>query len=151
MINMKTILYLTFYFEPDLCAGSFRNSPLLKELAAQAKGKATIDVITTLPKRYSTFEVDAPQYEERDNITIHRVEIPKHESGMKDQVISFKTYYSDAKKLVKSKKYELVVASSSRLFTANLGYSIAKKLRALRHFDIREIFSVTLVDCLPDG
>ncbi|HLT88276.1 MAG TPA: glycosyltransferase family 4 protein [Sphingobacterium sp.] len=148
---MKTILYLTFYFEPDLCAGSFRNSPLLKELAAQAKGKATIDVITTLPNRYSTFEVDAPQYEERDNITIHRVEIPKHESGMKDQVISFKTYYSEAKKLVKGKKYDLVVASSSRLFTAYLGYSIAKKLRAPLYLDIRDIFYDTLEDVLQDG
>ena len=67
---MKKILYLTFYFEPDLCAGSFRNSPLVKELADQVQGLAEIDVITTLPNRYSTFDVDAPQYEERGNYTI---------------------------------------------------------------------------------
>lgn len=148
---MKKILYLTFYFEPDLCAGSFRNSPLLRELAVQAKGKATIDVITTLPNRYSTFEADAPQHEERDNVAIYRVEIPKHESGMKDQVFSFKTYYLEAKRLVRGKKYDLVIASSSRLFTAYLGYSIAKNLKMPLYLDIRDIFYDTLEDVLQDG
>ncbi len=145
---MKKILYLTFYFEPDLCAGSFRNSPLLKELAKQVEGQAEIDVITTLPNRYSTFEADAPQHEERGNYTIHRIAIPKHQSGMMDQVYSFKTYYLEAKKLVKNKKYDLIVASSSRLFTAYLGYSIAKKNNTPLYLDIRDIFTDTMKDVL---
>ena len=36
---MKRIVYLTFYFKPDLCAGSFRNSSLAIELSRQAKLK----------------------------------------------------------------------------------------------------------------
>ena len=39
---MKRITYLSFYFEPDLCAGSFRNTPLLKELSFQAKSQNII-------------------------------------------------------------------------------------------------------------
>lgn len=145
---MKKILYLTFYFEPDLCAGSFRNSPLVKELAQQVQGKAEIDVVTTLPNRYSTFDVDAPQYEERDNYTIHRIAIPKHQSGMKDQVNSFKTYFQQTNRLIKGKKYDLVVASSSRLFTAYLGYTIAKKNKTPLYLDIRDIFTDTMKDVL---
>lgn len=148
---MKKILYLTFYFEPDLCAGSFRNSPLVKELARQAKGKAEIDVITTLPNRYSTFVADAPEFEERDNFTVMRVAIPHHQSGMKDQVNSFKTYYRRVKKAVNGKKYDLVVASSSRLFTAYLGYTIAKRLKAPLYLDIRDLFYDNMKEILKEG
>ncbi|PAW93409.1 glycosyltransferase WbuB [Mucilaginibacter sp. MD40] len=147
---MKKILYLTFYFEPDLCAGSFRNSPLAKELAEQAKGKATIDVVTTLPNRYSTFHTSAPAYEERDNLTIHRIIIPKHKSGFADQIKSFQRYYKEAKKLIRGKKYDLVFASSSRLFTAYLGYKIARKQRIPLYLDIRDIFTDTMKDVLKN-
>lgn len=147
---MKKILYLTFYFEPDLCAGSFRNSPLVKELAHQIESKAEIDVITTLPNRYSTYEADAPKFENRVNYSIYRIEIPKHKSGMMDQVLSFKTYFRETKRLIKGKKYDLVVASSSRLFTAYLGYSVAKKLKVPLYLDIRDIFTDTLKDVLKN-
>lgn len=148
---MKKILYLTFYFEPDLCAGSFRNSPLAKELALQAGGKATVDVVTTLPNRYSTFHTSAPAYEERGNLTIHRIIIPKHKSGFADQIKSFRTYYKEAKKLIRGKKYDLVFASSSRLFTAYLGYKIARKQGIPLYLDIRDIFTDTMKDVLKNN
>ncbi len=148
---MKNILYLTFYFEPDLCAGSFRNSPLAKELADQLKGKANVELITTLPNRYSTFQSEAPAFEERGNLKIHRVQIPTHKSGFADQIKSFKTYFSKVKQLVQGKKYDLVFASSSRLFTAYLGYAIAKKHKARLYLDIRDIFTDTLEDVLKNA
>lgn len=148
---MKKILYLTFYFEPDLCAGSFRNTPLIKELASQTKGKAQVDVVTTLPNRYSSFDVSASQYEQGDNYTVYRIAIPKHQSGMKDQVMSFKEYYQKTLDYVSSKDYDLVIASSSRLFTAYLGYKIAKKKNIPLYLDIRDIFYDTLQDVLKDG
>ncbi|WP_295795878.1 glycosyltransferase family 4 protein [Mucilaginibacter sp.] len=148
---MKRILYLSFYFEPDLCAGSFRNSPLAKELAKQADGKVIIDIITTLPNRYNTFDVGAPAFEERDNITINRVLIPKHKSGFADQINSFKTYFFEAEKIIKGKKYDMVFASSSRLFTAYLGYKIAKKQKIPLYLDIRDIFTDTMNDVLKNA
>lgn len=147
---MKKILYLTFYFEPDLCAGSFRNSPLVKELAKQVQGQATIDVLTTLPNRYSSFRADAPAFEERDNYNIYRILIPKHQSGMKDQILSFKKFFEEVKHIVKGRKYDLVVASSSRLFTAYLGYTIAKSLNVPLYLDIRDIFTDTMKDVLTN-
>lgn len=147
---MKKILYLSFYFEPDLCAGSFRNSPLAKELANQLLGKAEIDVITTLPNRYGSFAVDAPAFEVRENLTINRIMIPKHKSGFADQINSFKTYFLEANRLIKGKKYDMVFASSSRLFTAYLGYSIAKKQNIPLYLDIRDIFIDTIKDVLKN-
>ena len=47
------ILYLTFYFEPDLCAGSFRNTPLVAELARQLGPYGSVHVVTTQPNRSS--------------------------------------------------------------------------------------------------
>lgn len=147
---MKKVLYLTFYFEPDLCAGSFRNSPLVKELAKQLEGTAELDIVTTLPNRYSTFQADAPAFENRGNYNVHRIVIPVHKSGMADQIKSFKTYYFETKKLIKNKRYDLVVASSSRLFTAYLGYTIAKQQHIPLYLDIRDIFTDTMKDVLKN-
>ncbi len=144
---MKRIVYLTFYFKPDLCAGSFRNSPLAVELAKQAKHKDVfIEVYTTIPNRYSSFDIDAPEYEEIDNLRIHRILLPPHKSGMIDQVLSFWKYYNEVLTLNKGKKVDFVFASSSRLFTAFLGYRIAKKSQTPLYLDIRDIFVDTMND-----
>jgi glycosyltransferase involved in cell wall biosynthesis len=142
---MKRIVYLSFYFRPDLCAGSFRNSPLALELAKQAKD-VLIDVYTTLPNRYITFDADAPEFEEFNNLRIHRISLPPHKSGMLDQVISFFKFYKEVSRLNKGKKADLVFASSSRLFTAFLGYRIAKKTKTPLYLDIRDIFVDTMND-----
>ena len=144
---MKRIVYLTFYYEPDLCAGSFRNTPLAIELAKQAREKDIIvDVYTTLPNRYSSFEQSALEFEELGKLRIHRISLPPHKSGMLDQVFSFKKYYSEVMKLNKNKRADLVFASSSRLFTAYLGFTIAKKSSAPLYLDIRDIFVDTMSD-----
>ena len=144
---MKRIVYLTFYFKPDLCAGSFRNSPLAIELAKQAKYKdICIEVYTTIPHRYSTFDIDAPEYEEIENLRIHRILLPQHKSGMVDQIFSFLKYYREVLRLNKGKNVDLVFASSSRLFTAFLGYRIAKKTNKPLYLDIRDIFVDTMND-----
>jgi glycosyltransferase involved in cell wall biosynthesis len=144
---MKRIVYLTFYYEPDLCAGSFRNTPLAIELAKQAREKDIIvDVYSTLPNRYSSFKQSALEFEELGNLRIHRISLPPHKSGMLDQVFSFKKFYSEVIKLNKNKRADLVFASSSRLFTAYLGFSIAKKSDAPLYLDIRDIFVDTMSD-----
>jgi UDP-N-acetylglucosamine:LPS N-acetylglucosamine transferase len=144
---MKRIVYLSFYFRPDLCAGSFRNSPLAIELAKQALDKdVVIDVYSTLPNRYSTFDVTAPEYEEIDNLRIHRIALPAHESGIFDQAFAFWHFFKAVLKLNKSKNADLVFASSSRLFTAFLGYILATKCKAPLYLDIRDIFVDTIND-----
>lgn len=148
---MKKILYLSFYFEPDLCAGSFRNSPLAKELAKQVTGEATVDVITTVPNRYSSFSADAKQEEQLDNLRIRRVMLPSHKSGFLDQIKAFRYYYKAVQKKIKYTEYDLVFASSSRLFTAYLGYKIARSRQIPLYLDIRDIFTDTLNDVISNS
>lgn len=147
---MKKILYLTFYYQPDLCAGSFRNSPLIEELSKQAGEDVQIDVITTFPNRYSSFEVEAIATERVGNLSVRRIEVPKHQSGFVDQIKTFKKFYDDALQFTKGESYDLVIASSSRLFTAYLGKRIARKNKAPLYLDIRDIFVDTINDVISN-
>jgi len=141
------ILFLSFYFEPDLCAGSFRNSSLFKELLPIIKTEDQLDVITTHPNRYDSYKVKAKSLENpSSNVTINRIEIPSHGGGIFGQIKSFKKFYFEAKKIAKKEKYDLVYASSSRLFTACLGAKIARIHKAKLYLDIRDIFRETIVD-----
>lgn len=146
---MKRIIYLSFYYTPDLCAGSFRNTPLVKELAKQSKNTNTIiELYTTMPNRYSSYHVEAFEYEEVENLRVHRIKLPNHKNGFFDQIISFTKYYLSVLKLTKSIKSDIVFASSSRLFTAYLGYKIARRSSIPLILDIRDIFVDTMMSVL---
>jgi glycosyltransferase involved in cell wall biosynthesis len=143
------VLFLSFYFEPDLSAGSFRNTALLKKLISQAPTGSSIDVITTLPSRYSSFQVEAKTREKWGCATIHRIALPAHKSGIVDQSRAFLFYACKAVKIAEANVYDLVYASSSRLMTASLGAYLARKFNAPLYLDIRDIFLDTIKEALP--
>ncbi|MFP3500063.1 glycosyltransferase WbuB, partial [Pseudomonas sp. SIMBA_059] len=61
---MKTrILFLSFYYPPDLSAGSFRAEALVKALLDNVGDHVEIDVVTTQPNRYHTFKTTASSFE----------------------------------------------------------------------------------------
>ncbi|MCK4922448.1 MAG: glycosyltransferase WbuB, partial [Bacteroidales bacterium] len=138
------IIFLTFYFEPDLCAGSFRNTPLAKEIAKQIDSKSEVHVITTHPNRYYSFKTEALSYENSGSLHIHRIKIPTHKSGLIDQAKSFTKFFFAALKITRNIEYDLVYASSSRLFTAFLGRVISIQKKAPLYLDIRDIFVDTI-------
>lgn len=142
------ILFLSFYFEPDLCAGSFRNTALFQELRKQLPEDGFIYVLTTLPNRYKTYKVSALAEEKGANYVIRRIGVPEHKGGMTDQTKSFWVFYRESMKLVKGMHFDLVYASSSRLFTAFLGRRIADKMKCPLYLDIRDIFVDTMKDVL---
>lgn len=143
------VLCLCFFFEPDLSAGSFKNSALVKELGRQLPVDSEVDVITTLPNRYAQFSVEAPADERRGNIRIRRIKLPAHKSGMLDQARSFITYARGVLGLTRGQSYDLVYASSSRLMIAVLGDWISRAKNAPLYLDIRDLFVDTIKDVLP--
>ncbi|KUO68045.1 MAG: glycosyltransferase family 4 protein [Lutibacter sp.] len=146
------ILFLTYYFEPDLCAGSFRNTSLFKEVTKMIQSDDKIDVITTQPNRYDSYQVTAKKVENiGENINIYRIKIPNHKSGFLGQIKSFKAFYFEAIKIAKQGNYDLVYASSSRLFTAFLGARIAQKNNAKLYLDIRDIFRESIMDIFKNS
>jgi glycosyltransferase involved in cell wall biosynthesis len=143
------ILFLTFYYRPDLCAGSFRATPLANELARLVPEGSTIDVITTEPNRYHSFNADSPSVQDNAGISIYRVALPRHQSGMFDQSKAFAVYAKGVLARVAQRDYDLVFATSSRLMTAALGAWVARRKRARLYLDIRDIFADTIGEVLP--
>lgn len=144
------ILVLSFYFSPDLSAGSFRTTAFVDALGQRMPAEGQIDVFTTLPNRYSSFTVEAPAEEKRLGLLIHRIALPQHHSGLYDQAKAFITFAREVLRQTREQEYDLVFATSSRLMTALLGAFVARKKRIPLYLDIRDIFVDTIKDVLPN-
>ncbi len=142
------ILVLSFYYRPDLSAGSFRTTALVSALRALTR-QSHIKVITTLPNRYASFSVEAPEREELEGVSITRIALPPHKSGMFDQSKAFLQFARHVLRAVGEDRYDLVYATSSRLMTAVLGAWVARRHRCPLYLDIRDIFVDTIKDVLP--
>ena len=139
------ILILSYFFKPDLSAGSFRTTSLIDEIQRKHPDKH-VDVITTVPNRYKAFK-DQSLYEEHiDNISIYRAKVQDKRSGILGQLINFFLFFFFTLKTTKGQQYQLVYATSSKLMTAFLGAVIATQKRAYLYLDIRDIFIDTLQD-----
>lgn len=143
------ILFLTFYFRPDLSAGSFRATALVAALREVVPPGSQIDVITTLPNRYHSFTADAALNEEHDGMWISRIALPKHRGGMLDQSKSFIAYFRDVLRRTAEREYDIVFVTSGRLMSAVLGALISRRKDAKLYVDIRDIFVDAIKDVFP--
>jgi glycosyltransferase involved in cell wall biosynthesis len=143
------LLVLSFYYSPDLSAGSFRTTALVKALRERAPPGTAIDVLTTVPNRYGSFSRPAAPLETDAGVTIRRIVLPAHHSDMRGQSRAFAAFARGAIAAVRGCEYDLVYATSSRLLTAALGAWIARRTRARLYLDIRDIFVDTITDVLP--
>lgn len=142
------ILFLSFYFEPDLCAGSFRATAIARALAA-ADPALQVEILSTQPNRYGSYSVSAPPIETAGSIEVHRFALPTHRSGMRDQSRAFLAYARQVLLRIRGQRYDAVLATSSRLMTASLGALVARWKDVPLYLDIRDIFVDTLGDVLP--
>ena len=80
------ILVISFYYEPDLCAGSFRTTSFMNEFKNIISKDDSVDIITTKPNRYNSFNEKASSYEKvSENISLYRIDLGTHKSGFIDQ------------------------------------------------------------------
>lgn len=147
MSRSPRLLLLSSYFTPDLSAGSFRATALVAALRRLAP-TLRIDIITTLPNRYKSFTSEAPEHEVDGPVTIHRVRLPAHSSGMRDQAKAYLQYVRAVRAQTARERYDLVFGTSSRLMTAVLAANCARRVRAPLYLDIRDIFVDTIGDVL---
>jgi len=143
------ILILSFYYPPDLSAGSFRTAALVGALRQKVPAHAQIDLVTTLPNRYKSFTKEAAQLDTVPGLEVRRIALPAHSSDMSGQSRAFLHFARQALQFVASRNYDLVFATSSRLMTAALGSWIARSKRAALYLDIRDIFVETISELLP--
>lgn len=131
---------LTFFYPPDLSAGSFRAAALVSALSDCSSGDVQIDVLTTQPNRYHHISNETHALEVYDGLRIRRVQLPSHKGGFLDQARSFSTFAVRAARFAQKERYDLVVATSSRLMTAVLGAWIAWQRGTRLYLDVRDIF-----------
>ncbi len=136
----KRILLLTFFYPPDLSAGSFRACALVGALRAHAGERVHVDVLTTQPNRYHEHACETRILESVDGVRIRRIRLPAHRSGFRGQAVAFAAFAWQATRYARGGRYDLVVATSSRLMTAVLGAWIAYRQGARLYLDIRDIF-----------
>lgn len=144
------LLFLSFYFQPDLCAGSFRSTALVDALCKKLDPDDTIEIITTMPNRYRSLRNPAKFYEQHNNVTIHRIPMPDHEGGFIDQALAFWEYWKGVWQLIENQHYDLIYATSARLFTAFLGARISNRKGVKLYLDIRDILSDTVRDIIKN-
>jgi len=143
-LNKKRILIFSFYFPPDLCAGSFRMDALAKQLARYQD--VTFDLITNEPNRYQN-HIISESYATYPNIKVHKAPQKPHSGGLLSQTLLFYRYAKFALAFVwrnRKQPYQLVYATSSRLFTALLASIVALFLRVDLYLDIRDLFVDTI-------
>ena len=115
------ILLLSFYYPPDFCAGSFRAGSLVDALLHVGDKDLKIEVITTIPNRYHSNVANAAEIETGSQLKVQRVSLPSHKSGMVDQSRAFAAFAYKALSLTSGRKWDAIIATSSRLMTAALG------------------------------
>ena len=142
------LLILSFYYPPDLSAGSFRAKALVEALHALRPDDLRVEVITTMPNRYHSMVSEAPEREDHGWLTIRRIRLPDHQSGMADQTKAFAAFALRARRETAGGHWDAVLATSSRLMTAALGAHIARRSGAPLYLDIRDLFADTTSDLL---
>lgn len=142
------ILILSFYYPPDLSAGSFRVKALEGALRNNANENLHIDILTTMPNRYSSHVSEAAETETSQGLSIRRIQLPSHNSGMVDQAKAFAVFARGVMRETQGQEWDLVVATSSRLMTAALGAHIATRAKTFLYLDIRDLFTDTMQNLL---
>lgn len=142
------ILFLTFYYPPDLSAGSFRAAAFVSAFQRKFGDTVEVEVITTSPNRYDGMQLDETAAEQ-PGVRVTRIPVGTHKSGIRDQAHSFGQYAAGALKHAARAKPDLILATSSRLFTAATAALIARRTGKPLYLDIRDIFTETIGDVFP--
>ena len=140
------IVFFTFYYPPDLSAGSFRSIALAKALSSKMEEGDELHVITTHPNRYANLRVVADDLEVDGKITVNRIAVPVHQSGMLSQALSFAVYVVSAYSLSRRINPNFLIGTTGRLMTGVLTGITAYTLSIRYFIDLRDIFSETISD-----
>ena len=138
---------ISFFFPPDLSAGSFRADSIAKYLLEEYP-EYDIHVITTSPNRYQDYVCDYETYTINEKINIHRINIKKHSGTFYSQAMSFLSFAIRAFYLLRKIKPNYLIGTSSRLMTAFFTAIYSRIFKCKYVIDLRDIFSETISDIL---
>lgn len=141
----QKVLILSYYYPPDLSAGSFRAESIVNALRDNY-GDTKYHVITTRPNRYDSYRVSAGHSDVDQNIFINRVRVPFNQSNVALQLCNFLVYTISAAILCHRQRYDAIFATSGRLLTGFLGALISRHKGIPFYLDIRDILFEVVSD-----
>jgi hypothetical protein len=134
-------LLLTYYYYPDVGPGSFRSEALADKLSQILDKGDHIHIITTQPSRYNSFQPSAKKFEQKLNISVHRIKVPQIGKTMIAQIFGYMFYAFKALLISFRIKPDLFIATTSRLMTGLLGGVLGRMFCKRYIIDLRDIFS----------
>lgn len=143
------LLLISFFYHPDLSAGSFRASAILEQLVS-SKSFESITVLTTKPSRYSSFKADANALEVVGNVTIVRFQVNTGIGGLLGQVLGFLIFAVKVLCFALFRNFDYAFVTSGRLFSASLAVLLGVIKRMPVYVDVRDIFVETF-ECTYSG
>ncbi len=137
------ILYITYFFYPEIGAASIRASDFVKILVEMGY---EVDILTSLPhypsgKLYSDFK---DHYHGAKVITIKSALSSNSDSSKKRLLAQF-DFFLKAKNF-NAKDYDLIISSTPPLFVSWLGTKLAKKYNILHVVDLRDLWPESVVE-----
>jgi glycosyltransferase involved in cell wall biosynthesis len=140
------ILILSYYYPPDIGPGSLRAKSIVDALIEEGPPDLKIDVITTMPSRYHSLNIFDSKIINDNKVSINRITLSKHKNGILDQTKAFVEFSFSVHKQTLKKKWDIIIATSSRLMTASLATYVAKRAHSKIYLDIRDLFVDTIND-----
>ena len=103
------LLILSFYFPPDISAGSFRTSALVEELLLRPYNEVErVIVITTSPSRYKNYQPIVDAKVSNTRLSIIRIPTVSSMGGLFQQALSFSLFFIKARSEIKNHRFDLV-------------------------------------------
>ena len=140
------ILLLSFFYPPDLSAGAFRTKSIVDALKGHGLGDLKVHVISSMPNRYSSFNAPTLKRSNKDGVFIYRTPLLFKNDNKFTQILTFVTFGILAWREARKYNWDIVVATSGRLFTASLASTIARRYKAPLYIDVRDLFVDTISD-----
>lgn len=140
------IAVLSYYYPPDLGPGALRAQSIalsLLDILSKRYSDYEIDIITTTPRRYRNYIPDSLHDKSLQNVRIFRIDTSGGHGGIFFQFISFLSFGLKSYIVAKNNRYDVVVATTSRLATGTLGALIARRTGGRLYLDIRDLLSDT--------
>ena len=137
---MKYLL-ISYYFPPDIGAGSFRSYTLLKSILKKANKEDKIFVISATPNRYNVKPKGAYNKIDDKRVTFYKIKVPNHKEKIFLKSLSGFIYFLHSFFLILKIKPDICISSTARLISGLSAYLPKFILRYRYLIDLRDIFS----------
>ena len=139
----KNICIFTYYFYPDLSAGSLRTKDFIDQLLKNCtKKNYKIVLITSIPNRLKKLNKNTYFFKSKNkNIRVIRLWVPFSNNSKIHETLSYFIYFFQAIPLAIFYRPKIIWATSAKSMTLFLALIVSKLTKAKLFLDVRDTFS----------